>query len=67
MVSALGRLKQDDCEFKAVLGYIASPHLKNKQQIRDRDMVQWQSMWFACNRPLVQPPGFFLPPPKKLE
>jgi hypothetical protein len=31
VISALGRLRQEDCEFKASFSYIARPCLKTKQ------------------------------------
>jgi hypothetical protein len=32
VVSALGRLRQEDHEFQASLGYIARPHVKKKKK-----------------------------------
>jgi hypothetical protein len=32
VISALRRLRQEDCEFKASLGYIAIPNLENKNE-----------------------------------
>jgi hypothetical protein len=33
IISALGRLRQKDCEFKASLGFIAGPCLRNKTKL----------------------------------
>jgi hypothetical protein len=34
VITALKRLRQEDLEFKANLGYIARPHLKKKENIK---------------------------------
>jgi hypothetical protein len=42
IISALRRLRQEDCEFNASLGYTASPRLKNKKTQRDREALRLQ-------------------------
>lgn len=43
VISALRREKQENSEFKACLGFLASSGLKIESKKRDRDIGRWQN------------------------
>jgi hypothetical protein len=54
VISALGRLKQEDCQFEVSLGYIVRPSLQKEVLERDKEKCTSGVNWIPGSLTLVE-------------